>query len=190
MLKKKLETLLLLSANSIKLNKFKKFFKEKPEKLIEILLELKSDYEKAEHGIMLLVNEHSDILENEYQFVSIPENKEMVKKFFSLQDGVELTKTAIETLTIIAYRGPVKRTELEYIRGVNSRQILNQLLSRDLVIEVEDDVFEVSVKFLKLLGLKTLKDLDNYENLHNLSLLEENRKTSNENETEADSQTE
>lgn len=171
MLKSQLETMLFLSSNPVSFLKLKEFFKVDNDELLSTLKELQADYAMG-HGVLLLAQEHQDILKNEYQFVSVPENLELAQRFFHLQEGVDLSKTAIETLTIVAYRGPVKRTEIEYVRGVNSRQILNQLLSRDLVVEVAEDVFEVSARFLQLMGLTNLSDLDNYENLHNLSLME------------------
>lgn len=172
MLKAQLESLLFLSPNPISFGKLKDFLKVEELELEETLQSLRADYAEG-RGVLLLVQEHQDKQKNEYQFVSVPEHADFVQKFFRLQDGVDLTKTAIETLTIVAYRGPVKRTEIEYVRGVNSRQILNQLLSRDLVVEVDEDVFETSGRFLQLLGLTKLEDLDNYESLHNLSLMEE-----------------
>lgn len=172
MLKSQIESVLFVSSNAINLEKLKRFFKVETEELKAALEELKNEYSAdSDRGVMLLTQEHSDEMKNEYQIVSNTENLEIVQKFLKLSDSVDLTKIALETLTIIAYRGPVKRTELEYVRGVNSRQILNQLLSRELVIEVEPDVFESSIKFLQIMGLNKLEDLSNYENLHNLNLM-------------------
>jgi len=174
MLKSQIESVLFVSSNAINLEKLKRFFKVEIEELKQALDELKKEYSvDSGRGVMLLVQEHSDEMKNEYQIVSNTENLEIVQKFLKLSDSVDLTKIALETLTIIAYRGPIKRTELEYVRGVNSRQILNQLLSRELIIEVEPDVFESSIKFLQIMGLNNLEDLSNYENLHNLNLMPE-----------------
>ena len=174
MLKSQIESVLFVSSNAINLEKLKRFFKVETEELKAALENLKNEYSAdSGRGVMLLIQEHSEEMKNEYQIVSNTENLEIVQKFLKLSDSVDLTKIALETLTIIAYRGPVKRTELEYVRGVNSRQILNQLLSRELVIEVEPDVFESSIKFLQIMGLNNLEDLSNYENLHNLNLMPE-----------------
>ena len=174
MLKSQIESVLFVSSNAINLEKLKRFFKVEIEELKQALDELKKEYSvDSGRGVMFLVQEHSDEMKNEYQIVSNTENLEIVQKFLKLSDSVDLTKIALETLTIIAYRGPIKRTELEYVRGVNSRQILNQLLSRELIIEVEPDVFESSIKFLQIMGLNNLEDLSNYENLHNLNLMPE-----------------
>lgn len=83
----------------------------------------------------------------------------------------ELTRPSLETLTIIAYRGPMTKPEIEAIRGVNCALILRNLLMRGLILEEEDaiklqSVYSLSSDALRFLGLHSVKDLPEYEELH------------------------
>ncbi|MFA6017704.1 MAG: SMC-Scp complex subunit ScpB [Patescibacteria group bacterium] len=83
----------------------------------------------------------------------------------------ELTRPSLETLTIIAYRGPMTKPEIEAIRGVNCALILRNLLMRGLILEEEDAiklqfVYSLSSDALRFLGLHSVKDLPEYEELH------------------------
>lgn len=83
----------------------------------------------------------------------------------------ELTRPSLETLTIIAYRGPMTKPEIEAIRGVNCTLILRNLLMRGLIIEDEDvvklqPIYAISNDALRYLGLHSVKELPEYETLH------------------------
>jgi segregation and condensation protein B len=84
------------------------------------------------------------------------------------RSGVEvlLTPAARETLAIVAYRQPIARADVEAIRGVQSSEVLRQLMEKGLVrIAGRDDslgrphLYGTTRKFLQLFGLKSLKDL-------------------------------
>ncbi len=83
----------------------------------------------------------------------------------------ELTRPSLETLTIIAYRGPMTKPEIEAIRGVNCTLILRNLLMRGLITEEEDaiklqPVYAMSNDALRVLGLHSVKELPEYDALH------------------------
>lgn len=107
---------------------------------------------------------------NDVQLATAPDNASMVQDFLKDETTGELTKPSLETLTIIAYRGPLTKPELEQIRGVNCSMILRNLLMRGL-IEVQGDtqdltaVYSVTVDFLKFLGVTEASDLPDYEKL-------------------------
>jgi segregation and condensation protein B len=80
--------------------------------------------------------------------------------------GVELSPAARETLTIIAYRQPVTRADVEAIRGVGSGEVLRQLMEKKLVrVAGRDDslgrptLYATTRTFLQLFGLRSLKEL-------------------------------
>jgi segregation and condensation protein B len=84
----------------------------------------------------------------------------------------QLSAPARETLTIIAYRQPVTRADIEAIRGVSASEVLRQLMERGLVrMAGRDDslgrptLYETTKKFLQMFGLKSLKDLPKEEGL-------------------------
>lgn len=104
------------------------------------------------------------------QLVTRPEHAEVVKKVARDEVSGELTRPSLETLTILAYRGPLTRPELEQIRGVQSTIILRNLLMRGLVEEKEDSrvgqpTYAVSFDFIRHLGLKSIDELPQYEEL-------------------------
>jgi segregation and condensation protein B len=107
---------------------------------------------------------------NETQIVTRPEFAEDVKNVVREDVTGELTHASLEALTILAYRGPLTRPELEQIRGVHSSVILRNLMIRGLVEEKEDkrlgqSIYTVTFDFIRHLGLKSLEDLPKYEEL-------------------------
>lgn len=106
----------------------------------------------------------------DYELVTKPEAAEAVKKVVKEEEQGELTRASLEALTILAYRGPMTRPELEQVRGIQSALILRNLMIRGLV-EQKDDVrlgqptYAVTFDFLKHLGLASVKDLPDYETL-------------------------
>lgn len=83
----------------------------------------------------------------------------------------ELTRPSLETLTIIAYRGPITKPEIEAIRGINCTLILRNLLMRGLIDEAEDTVklqptYTLTNDALRYLGLHNVTELSDYAELH------------------------
>ena len=106
----------------------------------------------------------------EVQMVTKPEYAEIVKQVVRDEVSGELTRPSLEALTILAYRGPLTRPELEQIRGVQSAIILRNLMLRGLVEETMDSrlgqpTYAVTFDFIRHLGLKSLEDLPEYEEL-------------------------
>lgn len=100
------------------------------------------------------------------QLVSAPEVTDYIERFLGLTTSARLSTPALETLTIIAYRQPITRPEIESIRGVNSDGVLRTLLSKGLVEEVgrldtvgHPSLFGTTFEFLRYFGLEDLKDL-------------------------------
>jgi segregation and condensation protein B len=171
MLKSKVETLLFVSGAPLSFERLLEFLEADELELKNILLELEVEYSaESGKGFFLLRKDYEDEFLREYQFVTPEANQDIVKTFLKWNENLDLSKTGIEALTIIAYRGPLERSALDYIRGVNSRQIVNQLIAKGLVQEVKPDVFEVTIRFLRLLGLNALQDLPNYQELNKFEL--------------------
>jgi segregation and condensation protein B len=138
-------------------------------KEVEAALEaLAEEYDAREaSGVMLLRNG------DEVQLATSADNAELVKAFLKDESFGELTRPALETLTIVGYRGPLTKAELEQIRGVNCSLILRNLMIRGLV-ETEggktDDptapaTYRVTFDFLRYLGLRKMSELPDYEDL-------------------------
>ena len=80
----------------------------------------------------------------------------------------DLGKAGLETLSIILYKGPVKRSEIDYIRGVNSSFTLRALSVRGLVektVDTKDNrryIYKPSFELLSFMGVKSIEELPDY----------------------------
>jgi len=105
-----------------------------------------------------------------YQFTTSAETAEDVEKFLGLESTTRLSRAAIETMAIIAYRQPITRPAVEAIRGVSSDGVIRSLLSRGLIQEVgradgpgRPILFSTTVDFLQHFGMNSLEQLPPYE---------------------------
>jgi len=141
------------------------------EKIVSEALETIADkYNVPDAGVVVIRNN------GDYQMVSSSENKEAAEKFVKAEIGGELTRAQLETLTVISYRGPLTKPEIEQIRGVNCSLILRNLLMRGLIKEHGDPTgllpkYEITIEYLRHLGLNDIKELPDYEMLHNHSYI-------------------
>jgi len=101
-----------------------------------------------------------------YRIMTLPEFAPVVAAMHRARAGTRLTKTQLETLSIIAYRQPVTRAELENIRGVSCGDIVRALMDRQLVkitgrAEVlgRPMLYGTTPRFLDTFGLANIKDL-------------------------------
>ena len=109
-----------------------------------------------------------------YQFRTRPEYKEWIRRLLQPKPP-RLSKPAMETLAVIAYRQPVLRSEIEQIRGVNSGNSIRLLLERGLIrvlgrreIPGRPLVYATTPKFLETFDLKDLKDLPSLKEIDEL----------------------
>ena len=102
----------------------------------------------------------------EIQLAVKKEASGITEKIMKDEMGQGLTPALLETLTIIAYLGPVSRSSVDYIRGVNSSMILRNAMVRGLVQRKRHKnayLYSITTDFLKHLGLTNIKDLPDYE---------------------------
>lgn len=165
MLTTSLESMLFASAKPTPLSLIKKTLDVSDEVLREAIEDIRTRFNTEESGIHLV--EH----DNKLQFVSNPNQSETLSGFLKQEITGELTRPQLETLTIIAYRGPITKPEVEQIRGINCSIIIRNLLMRALIEEREDKeklqpVYTISTRFLRHLGLTSIKELPDYQALH------------------------
>lgn len=101
-----------------------------------------------------------------YSLVSAPSAGPLIEKFLAGSARTELTKPALETLAIIAYKQPITKAKIETIRGVASDQTVKSLLARGLIAEDQTPDpatnarrYQVSAKFLQHFGLAHTNEL-------------------------------
>ena len=105
-----------------------------------------------------------------YQILTMPEFGEALKKLHQREIDAKLTKAALETLAIIAYKQPVLRADIEAIRGVACGETIRNLMEKRLVNiagRAEEPgrpiLYGTTKRFLEVFGLNGLKDLPQSE---------------------------
>jgi len=166
-----MESILFVASKPISIRELSVALKTKEDDVKTALEELKSKYNHNESGLRILV------IDDKIQMATNPDNAEVVDKFIKEEAVGELTRPQLETLTVIAYRGPITKPELEQIRGVNCALILRNLLLRGLVEEEEKPdkllpTFVLSMEALRHLGVSSVSELADYENLSKHEFIE------------------
>lgn len=166
--KSEIESLLFVSSRPLSAKRLAEATGHSKDEVKKALEALAAEYDAREaSGVILLRNG------DEIQLATAPDHAEMVKSYLKDESFGELTRPALETLTIVGYRGPLTKAELEQIRGVNCSLILRNLMIRGLV-ETEggktDDpgapaTYRVTFDFLRYLGIRQMSELPEYENL-------------------------
>ncbi len=162
----KIESILFVASKPLSTKKIAAVLKSSDKAVSEALQELKIKYNHDDSGVKILQNN------DEWQMAASADNKESSENFLKAEVSGELTRPQLETLTVISYCGPITKPELEQIRGVNCSLILRNLMLRGLVKENEDggallSAYEVTMDYLRHLGLNSLDELPNYAELHN-----------------------
>jgi segregation and condensation protein B len=170
-LKSKIESLLFISTHPLSINKIAEWIAADKDEVKTELENLFTEYNQPGKGINL------QKIGSNFQMVTNADNGKLVAEFLKEEVTGELTPASLETLTVIAYRGPITRAELELIRGVNCSIILRNLLIRGLIEEQEDkknmvSTYQISFEFMKHLGIKQAADLPDFEKLNSQENLE------------------
>lgn len=161
-IKMKIQGLLFARGGSVKVSKLAEILEIKVNEVKECLEDLMNEMNVEGSGIHIIDND------GEVEMVTNPEISDLIIEEEKREVQSELTKPQLETLTVIAYKGPISRAELEHIRGVNCQVVLRNLGMRGLIDDYFDDNilqtrYNVSGEFLKMLGLHRLEDLPRYE---------------------------
>jgi segregation and condensation protein B len=130
---------------------------------------LSSEYEHRKGGFFLRE------VAGGFQIRTRPEYREWIKRLVQPKP-LRLSKPALETLAIIAYKQPIIRSDIEHIRGVNCGGILRMLLERKLVrilgrkaIPGRPHIYATTKQFLEVFDLKNLEDLPTPKEISELS---------------------
>lgn len=160
-IKSVLESLLFAWGEPLSLNEISKIL-EIPEKNISYTLE-----EMIEHSVN---NKDSGLIiqrfGNSYQITTKKENYIYIQNLLQTTVSKSLSSAAMEILSIIAYKQPVTRVEIELIRGVKCSNVVKGLLDKQLIKEVgkldkpgRPTLYATTDEFLKHFGLNSIKEL-------------------------------
>lgn len=165
-LRDKIETILFIEAISISISEIAKKLKITESECLKILKELKNKYQKEQSIFDIIV------INDSAQLVVKKELTFFVKDYFRQSgDSNSFSPAMLEVLSIIVYKNPVRKAEIEKIRGVNCSLILRKLLIIGLINQKKSDsnregfFYTPSLKLFRKMGISRLEDLPDYDRL-------------------------
>lgn len=158
----KIESILFFKAEPLSVKKLAQILKTEEQEIITALQTLKEKL--AGRGVALLEKD------GEVMLGTAPEASGIIEELTKEELTRDLGRAGLETLSIVLYRGPITRSGIDYIRGVNSTFILRNLLIRGLVEKIpnpEDQrsfLYRPTFDLLSYLGIPRVEDLPEYQN--------------------------
>ena len=135
----------------------------------EIIAALNAKYEQMGCAFRI------DAIAGGYQMLTEPQYAEVLKRLYKVRGETKLTGASLECLSIVAYKQPILRADVEAIRGVASGEVLRTLMERQMVKIVgraelvgRPMLYGTTKRFLEVFGLANLEDLPNAEELRGL----------------------
>lgn len=163
-LKAQIESILFTMGESVPVPTIAKALEISSGEVKKIVKELQDDMAKEDRGIKIVE------LENAYQMCTKPETYEALIKVAKQPKRQVLTDVLMETLSIIAYKQPVTKSEIERIRGVKSDFAVNKLVEYELVCELgrldtpgRPLLFGTTEEFLRRFGVQSSDSLPNID---------------------------
>ncbi len=155
-----IEAVLFAMGDSVEMSKFVHVLEMDEKEIREVIAEMNAAYEQSDRGIYIAE------LENSFQLCTKPALYEYLIKVAKAPRKYVMSDTLLETLSIIAYKQPVTRLEIEKIRGVSCDHAVNRLLEFNLIQELgrldapgRPLLFGTTEEFLRTFGVKSLGDL-------------------------------
>ena len=155
-----IEAILFTMGDSVEIDKLASVIEENVKTTKQILADMKKNYEKEDRGIFLIE------LEGSVQLCTKNDMYEYLIKIAKVPRKLTLTDTLLETLSIVAYKQPVTRLDIERVRGVSCDHAVNRLIEFDLIKEVgrldapgRPLLFGTTEQFLRSFGLQSLEEL-------------------------------
>jgi segregation and condensation protein B len=157
-----IEALLFVAYEPISLKKLSEITELETQTVLEILIKLQKEY--AEKGF------HLQEIAGGWQFLTDEEFASQIEKLYNPRKQI-LSKAALETLAIIAYKQPITRLEIENIRQVKIDAMVNKLMDKKLIKEVgrmetpgKPILYGTTKEFLSFFGIDSINDLPPLEN--------------------------
>lgn len=158
-----IEALLFVASGPILISQFAEVLEKKVDEIEASLTQLEEEL-KQRGGLRI------QRFGGRIQLTTAPEIAGIIEKFLGLEATARLSRAALETMAIIAYRQPITRPGVDAIRGVNSDGVLRSLLNKGLIQEAgraegpgRPILYTVTQDFLQHFGLSTLDELPPFD---------------------------
>ena len=155
-----IEAILFTMGESVEISRLAEVVEEDVKTTKDILRQMEERYAREDRGITL------NWFDNAVQLSTKEDMYEYLIKIAKTPRKMTLTDTVLETLSIIAYKQPVTRAEIERVRGVNCDHAINKLLEYDLITELgrldapgRPLLFGTTEQFLRCFGVESLEAL-------------------------------
>jgi segregation and condensation protein B len=175
-LESKLEALLFVAPSPVSVNQLAEAIGVSLEEVEKGLQRLSQLFQQG-RGLRI------QCFQGRYQLTTPPELALLIERFLGLEATSRLSRAALETLAIIAYRQPITRPGIDAVRGVNSDGVLKSLLSKGLVQEIgraegpgRPILYGTTMDFLQHFGLNSLDELPPFELLEQEGVSPEEQK--------------
>jgi segregation and condensation protein B len=160
---KLIEAILFYKSEPVSIEKLAQWLETDKETVGTTLVELEKNLENR--GLILVRKD------DEVMLGTAPEASDIIEKITKEELSRDLGKATIETLSIVMYKGPISRPEIDYIRGVNSSFILRNLMVRGLVertthpTDSRSYLYRPTFELLSHLGLSRTEDLPEFDSV-------------------------
>lgn len=155
-----IEALLFASGEPLTLGVIAKAISLSEQNIREIIRELTADYRDRNSGIVI-----AEIADG-YEMATDPELAAWIRRMKNVHVSNKLSQPSIETLSIIAYKQPITKVEIDQLRGVNSDAAVKSLLDKRLIKIIGKKespgrpfLYSTTNEFLQYFGLKNLTEL-------------------------------
>jgi segregation and condensation protein B len=170
--KSAIEALLFVSDKPVVIDQFRSVFPElKPSEITDLLKAVQNEYVDRNAGMAVVE------IAGGWQMLSNSNAAGYIREFYKTKTKEKLSKAALESLAIIAYKQPTGRAEVEVIRGVNSDGTIAHLLNKGLIeivgrkeVPGRPFLYGTTKSFLEYFGLSSLENLPKIEELTSLNL--------------------
>jgi segregation and condensation protein B len=183
-LDQKIEAILFFRGESVSLKKIANILEITVEEAKQGIETLKN---RLQTGALTIITKDDEVM-----LATRPEVAPLIENLVKEELSRDLGKAGLETLSIVLYKGPISRREIDYIRGVNSQFIMRNLLIRGLVEKITDEkderrfLYRPTFELLQMLGVSSISELPEYTKVQEelAALVKAESEIATENETE------
>lgn len=155
-----IESILFTMGEAVEVERLAQVIEEDKNYTRELILEMQSEYDNGQRGITIME------LEDSFQMCTKASMYEYLIKIAKTPRKYNITDSMLETLSVIAYKQPITRIEIEKVRGVSCDYTINRLIEFGLVTELgrkdapgKPILFGTTEEFLRSFGVKSLDEL-------------------------------